>query len=58
MIKNCLRHWGSREKDATNCILRTGEASVEEVIFKSKFKHEQDFGKQRLVDKHSKQREE
>ena len=57
MRKDCLRHWGSREKDATNCILRTHEAFTK-VIFKSKFKDEQDFGKQREVDRHSRQREE
>ena len=34
-----------QKKEATNCGLRTREAFVEEVIFESNVKDDQDFGK-------------
>lgn len=55
MIKDCLRHYGSREKEARNTVLRTEETFVEEVIFESNFKDEQDFGKQKMVNGYSRQ---
>lgn len=45
MIKDCLRHCGSRENEATNSVLRTEEGFAEEVISESNFKDKQDFGK-------------
>lgn len=45
MVKDCFRHYGNRQNEATNSVLRTEEASGEGVIFESDFEDEQDFGR-------------
>lgn len=40
MIKDCLRYYGSREKEVRNIVLRIEEIFVEEVIFELNFKDE------------------
>lgn len=53
MIKG-LRHYGSRDK-ATNSFKNWGSL-CRKGNFESKFKDEQDFGKQQMVDRHFRQR--